>query len=317
MRLAVLDDYQNLSRSLADWSSLPADVDVTVFTDTLQDEKALAARLAPFEILCIMRERTPLPAAIIDRLPRLRVIVTTGKRNDAIDVAAAAARGITVCGTESPGHATAELAMGLILALARRIVFENRSMRSGGWQVGLGRDLRGATLGVIGLGRLGAQVAAFAQAFGMRVIAWSANLSEDRCTELSVTRFPSLAALLAHSDFVTIHQRLSDRTLGLIGHDELKLMKPDAALINTSRGPIVDWQALLTALKAGRPGAAALDVYDVEPLPPDHPLRASDRLLLTPHIGYVTEETYRVFYGQTVEAVNAWLDGAPIRVIEA
>jgi len=315
MRLAILDDYQNVSRSLADWSRLPDEVDVTVFNDTVLDEEALAARLAPFEILCVMRERTPVAASLIARLPRLRLIVTTGKRNDSIDVSAAAAQGITVCGTESPGHATAELTMGLVLALARRIVFENRSVREGGWQLGLGRDLRGATLGVIGLGRLGGQVATLAQAFGMRVIAWSTNLTDVRCTELGVGRSPSLGALLADSDFASIHLRLSDRTRGLIGAKELALMKPDAALINASRGPIVDWRALLSALEAGRPGSAALDVFDVEPLPLDHPLRASDRLLLTPHVGYVTRETYQVFYPQTVDAVLAWLEGKPVRVI--
>lgn len=316
MRLAILDDYQNVSRSMADWSRLPDDVEVTVFHDTLAEEDALVARLAPFEILCVMRERTPLPGSLIERLPRLRLIVTSGKRNDSIDVSAATAQGIVVCGTESPGHATAELTMGVILALARRIVVENRSVREGGWQVGLGRDLRGATLGVIGLGRLGGQVAILAQAFGMRVIAWSANLTDERCADLGVEHSPSLRALLAESDFATIHLRLSDRTRGLIGAEELALMKPDAAIINASRGAIVDWRALLAALESGRPGSAALDVYDVEPLPADHPLRRSERLLLTPHIGYVTRETYQVFYPQTVEAVLAWLEGKPVRVIQ-
>lgn len=316
MRLAVLDDYQGVSQSLADWSGVANEVEITVFSDTLSDADALAARLAPFEILCVMRERTPLPESLIAGLPRLQLIVTTGMRNDAIDVSAAAARGIVVCGTDSPGHATAELTMGLIVALARRIIFENRGVREGAWQLGLGRDLRGATLGVIGLGRLGGQVATYAQAFGMRIVAWSENLTEQRCVELGVARSPSLEALLVESDFVTIHQRLSTRTRGLIGAEQLALMKPDAALINTSRGPIVHWRALLSALENGRPGAAALDVYDSEPLAADHPLRAAEKLLLTPHIGYVTRETYEVFFGQTVEAVAAWLRGAPIRVIE-
>lgn len=315
MRLAILDDYQNFSQSLADWSSLPDDVQVMVFNDTLLDEDALVARLTPFQIICVMRERTPLPGEVIARLPQLRLIVTTGKRNDSIDTAAAAAQGIVVCGTESPGHATAELTMGLMLSLARRIVVENRAVRDGGWQVGLGRDLRGATLGIIGLGRLGGEVAKLAQPFGMRVIAWSENLTDVRCAELGVERSDSLGALLTESDFATIHLRLSDRTRRLIGAEELALMKPDAALINASRGPIVDWRALLSALEAGRPGSAALDVFDVEPLPPDHPLRDSERLLLTPHIGYVTRETYQVFYPQTVEAVLAWLEEKPVRVI--
>ncbi|MFH1806729.1 MAG: D-2-hydroxyacid dehydrogenase family protein [Pseudomonadota bacterium] len=316
MKIAILDDYQNLARSATDWSALDAQCSITVFHDTLDDPVALAARLAPFDILCVMRERTPIPASLQAQLPNLKLIVTTGKRNDAIDVAAAQARGITVCGTESPSTATPELTFALMLALARGIVPENKSVREGGWQVGLGHDLAGSTLGIIGLGRLGEKVATIAQAFGMNIIAWSENLTAERCAKLGVT-LASKQDLLRQSDFITIHQRLSDRTIGLIRADELHLMKPTAFLINTSRGPIVDWQALLIAVEKGQIAGAGIDVYDAEPLPHDHPLRGSDKLLLTPHLGYVTRGTWDVFYGQTAEAISAWLAGKPIRVIPA
>ncbi|MDP2699142.1 D-2-hydroxyacid dehydrogenase family protein [Thalassospira sp.] len=316
MKIAILDDYQNLARSATDWSALDAQCGITVFHDTLDDPVALATRLAPFDILCVMRERTPIPASLQAQLPNLKLIVTTGKRNDAIDVAAAQARGITVCGTESPSTATPELTFALMLALARGIVPENKSVREGGWQVGLGHDLAGSTLGIIGLGRLGEKVATIAQAFGMNIIAWSENLTSERCAKLGVT-LASKQDLLRQSDFITIHQRLSDRTTGLIGADELNLMKPTAFLINTSRGPIVDWQALLVAVEKGQIAGAGIDVYDTEPLPHDHPLRGSNKLLLTPHLGYVTRGTWNVFYGQTVDAITAWLAGKPIRVIPA
>ncbi|WP_142847561.1 D-2-hydroxyacid dehydrogenase family protein [Telmatospirillum sp. J64-1] len=316
MRIAILDDYQGVSERFADWSRLPPEAELTVFRDTLADEQALVERLEPFNIVCLMRERTPFPASLIRQLPNLKLIVTTGQKNAAIDVAAARAQGVTVCGTQSPGHATAELTMALILAQARMLVSENASMREGGWQVSLGRDLRGATLGIIGLGRLGGQVATYAKAFGMKLLAWSENLTQERCDELGVEKAASKQDLLKRADFVTIHQRLSSRTRGLIGPEDFAVMKPDAYLVNTSRGEIVHWQALLDALEAGQLAGAALDVYDVEPLPADHPLRASRKLLLTPHIGYVTRETYEVFYGQTLEAVLAFLKGEPIRVME-
>ncbi len=315
VRIAVLDDYQGVAEGFADWGRLPATTTLSVFHDTITEPEALVERLAPFDIICAMRERTPFPAALIARLPKLRLIVTTGMRNAAIDVAAAKRQGVLVCGTASPGHATAELTFGLILALARGLAPESQSMRAGTWQEGVGRDLRGATLGVIGLGRLGAEVAGFGQAFGMTVIAWSENLTVERCASLGVARVEK-KELLERADFVTIHTRLSERTRGLISAPDLALMKPDAYLVNTSRGPIVDWRTLLAALEAGRPAGAALDVYDEEPLAPDHPLRGSDKLLLTPHIGYVTRETYRVFYEETLEAVLAFLEGAPIRVID-
>lgn len=319
MRIAILDDYQDVALELAAWDSLGAR-EIAVFRDTVTAPAALHERLARFDVVCLMRERTPFPRAVIEGLPKLSLIVTSGPRNAVIDVAAAAARGITVCGTESRATPTAELALLLMLALSRRLLPEARSVRDGGWQVGLGRDLGGLTLGLVGLGRIGGQVARLAQGLGMSVTAWSQNLTEARCAELDVQRAPDLPALMASADLVSIHLVLSERTRGLIGSRELAVMKADAQLVNTSRGPIVDWRALLDALRAGRPAAAALDVYDEEPLPPEHALRATalideGRLLLTPHLGYATRQTLALFYGQTVEAIAAWRDGRPLRVI--
>lgn len=315
MKIAILDDYQDVAREFADWSQLPDTASVTVFTDHEADPQRLISRLQPFDILCVMRERTPLPGTLLRQLPNLKLIVTSGMKNAAIDVAAAREQGVVVCGTRSPGHATAELALALILACARQLIPQSRSMAQGGWQVGLGRDLRGATLGVIGLGRLGAQVAGFGKALGMKILAWSQNLSDERAAEVGVNRV-SREALLSGADFITLHLRLSARTKGLIDAEALALMKPTAYLINTSRGPIVDSEALLEALREERIAGAALDVYGQEPLPPDHMLRGVDRLLLTPHIGYVTRETYQVFYRETLEAVQAYLAGEPIRQLE-
>lgn len=316
LRIAVLDDYQQAAAGLADWGSVGA---ADFFAAPIPAD-ALAGTLMPYDVVCLMRERTPFPAALIDALPNLKLIVTTGGRNAAIDTAAAAARGIPVCGTASRPAATAQAAMTLILAASRNLVPEALSMRDGGWQRGLGRDLNGLTLGLIGLGRLGAAVADLARPFGVKLTAWSANLTDDRCAELGVARAASLRDLLQTADIASIHMVLSDRTRGLIGARELGWMKPDALLVNTSRGPIVDSAALLDALRRGQPGAAALDVYDVEPLPADHPLRDralidQGRLLLTPHIGYVARQTYEVFYRETVECVAAWRAGAPVRVI--
>src|ERR671918_900672 len=294
-QVAILDDYQKVAESSADWSTLPEDVEVTFFHDHLADPDRLAERLAPFAIVGIMRERTPFPGALLERLPNLRLLITTGPRNASVDVAAAQRLGITVCGTRSSGHATAELAMALILALARGLLAETASVQAGGWQVGLGRDLHGALLGIVGLGRLGSRLARFGQAFGMTPIAWSQNLTEAAAAEIGVRRVDK-AELFRSADFISVHLQLSPRTRGLIGAADLDLMKPDACLINTSRGPIVDEDALVAALRAGRIGGAALDVYDREPLPPDHRLRRIPNLLLTPHIGYVTRETYRLFY---------------------
>ncbi|KJE36631.1 2-hydroxyacid dehydrogenase [Thalassospira sp. HJ] len=315
MRIAILDDCQNLALQSDDWSEVQKFGEITVFNDPLTDRDALIERLRPFEILCVMRERTPLPGDLLRALPNLRLIVTTGKRNDAVDVATASELGITVCGTESPSTATPELTFALMLALARNIVAENASMHAGGWQVGIGQDLAGSTLGVIGLGRLGAKVAKMAQAFDMNVCAWSANLTPERCEELGVTFMPSKKDLLQASDFITIHQRLSDRTRGLISEPDFKLMKPTAYLINTSRGPIIDDTALIKALNTGEIAGAALDVYVEEPLPADHPLRHCENLLLSPHLGYVIRNTWKVFYGQTVDAILAWQQAKPIRVI--
>ncbi|OSQ40883.1 D-2-hydroxyacid dehydrogenase family protein [Thalassospira mesophila] len=314
MKIAILDDYQNLARASADWSPVENRAEITVFHDTLTDLDALVARLSPFDVLCIMRERTPLTAAVLARLPNLKLIVTTGKRNDAIDMEAAQQHGIVVCGTESPSTATPELTFALILGLARGLVPENASMRRGGWQTGLGQDLAGSTLGIIGLGRLGGKVAQIAKAFDMNIMAWSENLTAARCAELGVQK-ASKDALLAKSDFITIHQRLSDRTVNLIAQPDFAKMKSSAFLINTSRGPIVNVDDLLNAVNTSAIAGAGIDVYDAEPLPGDHPLRRSDKLLLTPHLGYVTRKTWQVFYGQTVEAVLAWMDDAPIRVI--
>jgi phosphoglycerate dehydrogenase-like enzyme len=315
MKIAVLDDFQNVSRQIADWSALPADCDLTVFNDHVAEEDKVVERLEPFDILCVMRERTPLPKRIIDRLPNLKLIVSTGHRNASIDVAAANARGVTVCNTSTPGRATAELAMALLLALFRKLPAQIDSMRSGGWQAELGRDLAGATLGILGLGRLGMQVAKHANSFGMEVIAWSQNLTAERAAEAGA-RLVAKDELFRTADAVTVQVKLSDRTVGLVGAREIALMKPDACLINTARAPIVDYDALVAALKEGRLAGAAIDVYDIEPLPSDNLLRSVPNLITTPHIGYSTRDTYEVFYPETVEAVLAFLKGKPIRVVE-
>ncbi len=313
--IAIIDDYQNVALEMADWSRLQDEHRITVFNQPFADEEAAARALGGFDVVCLMRERTPFPASLIERLPSLRLIVTSGNRNAAIDMAAAAKRGVLVCGTDSPAYATAELAMGLMLSLARNIHTEFANMRAGGWQTTLGRDLHGSTLGLIGLGRLGGRVALYARAFEMKVIAWSENLTEQRCGEVGAEKVDK-DDLLRRADVISIHTRLSDRTRGLIGARELGLMKPTAYLINTSRGPIVDETALIEALQQGRIAGAALDVYDREPLPADHPLRSSPCVLLTPHLGYVTEQTYRVFYGGMVAGIEGWLAGEPVGVIE-
>jgi len=312
VRVAVLDDYQEVAARCADWTSLDAEIDF--FSRHLSDQALVVERLAGYDVVVAMRERTPFPRQLLERLPNLRLLITTGMRNASFDVAAANELNITVCGTESPGHATAELAFGLILAQARMIGAESSSVRSGGWQAGLGRDLRGATLGVVGLGRLGAQVAGFGQAFGMEVIAWSENLTTARAQDVGVDAVTK-GELLARSDFVTIHLRLSERTTGLIGALELAAMKPNAYLVNTSRGPIVDESALLAAVQTGEIAGCALDVFSTEPLPDDHPFRSDPRILATPHVGYVTKETYDIFYSQAVEDIAAWISGDPIRII--
>jgi phosphoglycerate dehydrogenase-like enzyme len=313
-RIALLDDYQSVALRMADWQSLPADVEVVAFRDHLAGPDAVAARLADFDVVMALRERTPFPRGLLERLPRLRLLVTAGMRNAAIDLAAAADRGIVVCGTAGLPYPTAELAWGLVLALARRIPAEDRATREGRWQETLGAGLNGKTLGVLGLGTLGSRVARFGRAFEMTVLAWSQNLTAERAAEVGAT-LAGKDELLARADVVSIHLVLSDRTRGLIGARELRHMKRTAYLVNTSRGPIVDEAALVHALRDGAIAGAGLDVFDEEPLPPDHPLRGLPNTVITPHLGYVTEETYRVFYGQALEDVQAYLRGAPIRVL--
>lgn len=308
--IAILDDYQQVALTFADWQQLPSSCAISVFSDHLPYGDALVARLEPFEILCIMRERTPFPRALLSRLPKLKLLVTSGARNAAIDVAAARELNIMVCGTESPGYATPELAIGLILSLARGLPREIESFRSGGWQVGVGRDLHGSTLGILGLGRLGSRVAELGKAFGMRVIAWSQNLTGQRAREVGVLRVGK-EELFSQSDFLTIHLKLGDRSRGLVDARALALMKPTAYLVNTSRGPIVDQAALIAALNSEQIAGAAIDVYDQEPLPPEHPLRRARNAICTPHIGYVTAQTYRAFYSGMVDVIRNYLAGGP------
>jgi phosphoglycerate dehydrogenase-like enzyme len=314
MRLSILDDYQGVALAMADWSPLERRLEIVVERKPFADENAAAAALANSEIAILMRERTPFPKSLIERLPKLRLIVTTGMRNAAIDVAAAKERGITVCGTEGGGLDTAELAWGMILGAARHIPEDHRAMREGGWQTRIGRRIAGKTLGVLGLGRLGGAVARVGLAFDMQVIAWSPNLTAERAAAVGVERVEK-EALFARSDVISVHVVLSPRSRGLVGREDIARMKKDAILVNTSRGPIVDTDAVIAALEAGRLGCACFDVYDREPLPADHKLRRAPNVLLTPHIGYVTEENYRASYPQIVENVLSFLDGKPIRVI--
>jgi phosphoglycerate dehydrogenase-like enzyme len=313
-RIAVLDDYQYVAATYADWSRLPHAVEVVEFSDHVDDRETLVRRLQPFDVVVAMRERTPFPRGLLERLPNLKLLVTTGAANKSIDVAAADERGVTVCGTGAHPPGTGELTWALILAVARHIPQEDASVRAGGWQQTVGLDLAGATLGVIGLGRLGSRVARIGQAFEMDVVAWSHNLTDERAAEVGVRRV-SKEELLSSADVVTVHLQLSERTRGLIGREELSRMKPSAILVNTSRGPIVDEHALIEALRGGAIHGAGLDVFDQEPLPRHHPLREVRRAVLTPHLGYVTEKTYEVFYRDAVEDVAAWLAGEPIRVV--
>ena len=306
-KIAVLDDYQGVALKMADWSAVTARADVEVFSDHLADADLLAERLLPYDVICVMRERTPLRAALIEQLPNLKLIASTGPRNASIDLKAAAARGIAVVHTGYFGSPTVELAWALILAGARHIVAEAAAVRSGGWQHSIGDDLSGKTLGIIGLGNLGSQVAKIGLAFGMSVIAWSQNLTAEKCAAAGAA-LVSKEELLRQADIVSVHLVLSERTRGLIGAAELSLMKRSARLVNTSRGPIVVEAALIAALKAGQIAGAAIDVYDVEPLPVDHPYRNLDNLLATPHIGYVSRGLYERFYRDTVSNIIAWLD---------
>jgi phosphoglycerate dehydrogenase-like enzyme len=312
--VAVLDDYQGVADSFGPWSRLGERVSVSSFRDHLSEAGRLADRLEPFEVVVAMRERTAFDRVLLDRLPNLRLLVTTGPRNAVIDMRACAERGVTVCGTGGAAHPTAELTWALILAAARHLPTELASVRSGGWMTHVGADLHGARLGVVGLGRLGGRVARIGLAFRMDVVAWSQNLTEERCRAVGAT-LVTKDELLASSEYVTIHLVLSERTRGLIGQADLARMKPTSWLINTSRGPICDEDALARACASGEIAGACLDAFGEEPLDPDHPFRALPNVLATPHIGYVTEETYRVFFADIVEDIERWLDGDPVRVV--
>jgi phosphoglycerate dehydrogenase-like enzyme len=305
--IAVLDDYQNVALEMADWSPLDGRATITVFNDHLADPDRIVERLLPFDVVCVMRERTPLPRSIIEHLPRLKLIASTAIRNASIDVATAAEHGIEVVHTGYDSSPTVELTWALILASVRNIVAESASLRSGGWQRAIGDGLRGKTLGILGLGNIGSEIARVGLAFGMEVIAWSQNLTAEKA-EAQGAHLVSKDELFRYADIVTIHLVLSRRTRGLVGTAELAAMKPSARLVNTSRGPIVEETALVEALRARRIAGAAIDVFDVEPLPSDHPYRSLENALATPHIGYVTRDLFRTFYGDTVKNVAAWLD---------
>ncbi|MFD7300974.1 D-2-hydroxyacid dehydrogenase family protein [Streptomyces pharetrae] len=316
LRCALLDDFQNAATTAADWSPVADRVEVVPFTEHFADEDDLAAALAGFDCVVTLRERVAFPASLLGRLPRLKLIVATGMRNSVIDHTAARAHGITVCGTESSSTPPVELTWALILGLARGLVAESTALREGGpWQSTVGADLHGRTLGLLGLGRIGSRVAQVGLAFGMDVVAWSHNLTRERTDEAGVRLAASKAELLAAGDFVSVHLALSDRTRGLLGAAELALLKPTAYLVNTSRAAIVDQDALLAALREGRIAGAGVDVFDVEPLPAGHPMRTAPRLLATPHLGYVSRANYARYYGQAVENIRAYLDGAPIRLL--
>ena len=314
VQVAILDDYQGVAERFGPWERLGDAIETTVFTDHLADDDALVERLAPFAVVVAMRERTPFLRNRLERLPNLRLLVTTGMRNASIDLEAARALGIVVCGTGFPLSATAELTWALILAVTRHICEEDAAIRAGRWQHTLGPELAGRTLGVVGLGRQGSVVAKVARAFGMEVIAWSQNLTPDRAAEAGAQAVAK-EELFSRADIVSIHVVLSERTRGLVGARELAAMKPTAYLVNTSRGPIVDETALLTALRDRTIAGAALDVFDTEPLPREHPLRSAPNTVLTPHIGYVSTGTYEQCYADAVEDVAAFLDGAPVRVL--
>jgi len=312
-KLAILDDYQNAALGAADWSGLSDDVEITVFDKHLGwDEEAIAAALAPYDILVCMRERTRFPASQIDKLPHLKLIVTTGMRNLAIDMDHAKSKGIVVSGTQMLPYPAAEHAVGLIMDLVKKISKESRVMRDGGWQGYVSESLNGRTLGILGLGKLGARVAKFGLAMEMNVIAWSENLTDARCADVGVTRVDK-ETLFKQSDIISIHLILSERSTGLVGANEFRMMKPSSYLVNTSRGPIVDEAAMVQALQNGDIGGAGIDVYDVEPLPTDHPLRSLENAVLTGHTGYVVKELYEIVYTEAAENVRTWIDGAPTR----
>ncbi|SKA92469.1 Lactate dehydrogenase [Pseudomonas extremaustralis] len=314
IQIAVIDDWQNVASSVVDWSVLASVGQVHFLHDYPADTATLVQRLQGFEVICVMRERTSFDKALLQGLPKLKLLVTGGMRNAAIDIPAAKSLGIQVCGTDSYKHAAPELTWALIMASTRNLLAEANSLRAGNWQVGLGGDLYGKTLGILGLGSIGQKVAQFAQVFGMRVIAWSENLTPQRAAEAGAT-WVSKRELFEQADILTVHLVLSERSRGLVDAEALSWMKPSARLVNTARGPIVDEQALVQALECGRLAGATLDVYAQEPLPLDHPFRRLPNVLATPHVGYVSEQNYRQFYQQMIEAIQAWAKGAPIRVL--
>lgn len=316
-RIAILNDWQNVALSSADWTALPSDAQITVFNEALpEDESARAKAIEDFEVICLMRERTAFPRTLLERLPNLKLLNTTAMGNRTIDMAAARELGITVCGTRGAGNGTAELTWGLVIGLARKIYVEREAMKDGRWQTTLGDDLIGHTFGILGLGNIGARVAKVAQAFGMDVIAWSQNLTQERASEAGA-RYVTKEQLFAEADYLSLHLVLSDRTRGIVGAEDLARMKPIGYLVNTSRGPLIDEAALLDTLRNRRIAGAALDTYDIEPMPADHPLLALDNVLVTPHLGFVTKDAYARFYGDTVENVAAFLRGEPLRVLNA
>ncbi|MFZ3352060.1 MAG: D-2-hydroxyacid dehydrogenase family protein [Xanthobacteraceae bacterium] len=315
VRCAILDDYQNVAVKSADWSKVKGDVEIKAFNEHLGAGQSVTAALKDYAIVVAMRERTAFPRAVIEALPNLKLLITTGMRNASIDTEAAKARGVTVCGTGSFGSPTSGIAIGLMLELTRHIGYENARLHAGAtWQSTIGPDLEGMTLGILGLGKLGARTAAIAKAFGMKVIAWSQNLTAERCQEVGVGHV-GRDGLFRQSDFITIHNVLSARSRGMIGAKEFGLMKPSAFLINTSRGPIVDEAAMLAALRDKKIAGAGLDVFDTEPLPLDHPLRKMDNVVLTPHLGYVSEQNYKHYFAGVVEDIRGFLDGKPVRVM--
>ncbi len=315
VRCAVLDDYQQVALTMADWSKVNGDVEIEVFSEHLGSADKVIEALNGFAIVCAMRERTAFPRAVIEALPELKLLITTGMRNASIDLEAAKARNVVVCGTPAFGTATAALAAGLMLELARRIGYEHARLKAGAtWQTTIGLDLEGMTLALLGLGKLGTRMAEIGQAFRMNVIAWSQNLTPERCREAGVEHV-SREDLFRRADFLSIHLQLSPRTRGLVGARDIGLMKRSAYLINTSRGPIVEEAALIAALREKRIAGAGLDVFDIEPLPVGHPLRALDNVVLTPHLGYVVEQNYRAFFAGMVDAIRGFLDGKPVRVL--
>ena len=313
-KVVVLDDYQDVARGLGSWEQLADTIELTVLHEHVDDTEELVARLAGAQVVVAMRERTPFDQRRLERLTDLRLLVTTGMTNAAIDLQAARDLGITVCGTASPPAPPAELTWALILAITRNVCREDRAVRAGGWQHTIGPELAGRTLGVIGMGRLGSRVAAFGKAFGMRLLAWSANL-DPAAAEAAGAEPVSKQELLGDSDVVTLHLRLSDRTRGIIAAPDFAMMRPTAYLVNTSRGPLVDEPALVEALRSGRIAGAGLDVFDTEPLPADHPLRSLPNVVVTPHLGYVSTGGYQTYFREAVEDIAAWLEGSPVRVL--